>query len=86
MEYIASLSYGKDSCTIPHVCLEVLKLPLTKLVTVDVMFNIETSAYYPEVEEFKQRADEIFLKRYGLKVEHIRADLTYEERFFQMVT
>lgn len=83
-EYIASLSYGKDSCTIPHVCLEVLGLPLTKLVTVDVMFNRETSAYYPEVEEFKQRADEIFLKRYGLKVEHIRADLTYEERFFQV--
>ena len=54
MEYIASISYGKDSCTIPHVCLEVLKLPLTKLVTVDVMFNDELSAYYPEVEEFKQ--------------------------------
>ena len=84
MEYIASISYGKDSCTIPHVCLEVLKLPLTKLVTVDVMFNDEISAYYPEVEEFKQKADEIFLKRYGLKVEHIRADLTYEERFFQV--
>ena len=84
MEYIASISYGKDSCTIPHVCLEVLKLPLTKLVTVDVMFNDELSAYYPEVEEFKQKADEIFLKRYGLKVEHIRADLTYEERFFQV--
>lgn len=59
MEYIASISYGKDSCTIPHVCLEVLKLPLTKLVTVDVLFNREISAYYPEVEEFKQRADEI---------------------------
>ena len=84
MEYIASISYGKDSCTIPHVCLEVLKLPLTKLVTVDVMFNDDTSAYYPEVEEFKHKADEIFLKRYGLQVEHIKADLTYEERFFQV--
>lgn len=47
MEYIASLSYGKDSCTIPHVCLEVLGLPLTKLVTVDVMFNDELSGDYP---------------------------------------
>ena len=56
MEYIASISYVKDSCTIPHVCLEVLKLPLTKLVTVDVMVNDEISAYYPETEEFKKKA------------------------------
>ena len=73
MEYIASISYGKDSCTIPHVCLEVLKLPLTKLVTVDVMFNDELSGDYPEVAEFKQKADEIFKQRYGLEVVHLRA-------------
>lgn len=82
MEYIASLSYGKDSCTIPHVCLEVLNLPLTKLVTVDVMFNDELSGDYPEVAEFKQKADEIFKYRYGLEVVHLRAKMTYEQQFF----
>ena len=82
MEYIASISYGKDSCTIPHVCFEVLKLPLTKLVTVDVMFNDELSGDYPEVAEFKQRADEIFKQRYGLEVVHLRAKMTYEQQFF----
>ena len=82
MEYIASISYGKDSCTIPHVCLEALKLPLTKLVTVDVMYNNEISADYPEVAEFKQKADEFFKKRYGLEVLHLRAKTTYEQQFF----
>ena len=81
MEYIASISYGKDSCTIPHVCLEVLKLPLTKLVTVDVMFSDELSGDYPEVAEFKQKADEIFKQRYGLEVVHLRAKKTYESHF-----
>ena len=84
MEYIASISYGKDSCTIPHVCLEVLKLPLTKLVTVDVMFNDELSGDYPEVAEFKQKADEIFKQRYGLEVVHLMAKKTYEEQFFSI--
>lgn len=84
MEYIASLSYGKDSCTIPHVCLEVLGLPLTKLVTVDVMFNDELSGDYPEVAEFKQKADEIFKQRYGLEVVHLKAKKTYEQQFFQV--
>ena len=86
MEYIASISYGKDSCTIPHVCFEVLKLPLTKLVTVDVMFNDELSGDYPEVAEFKQRADEIFKQRYGLEVVHLRAKKTYESHFFSQRT
>ena len=82
MEYIASLSYGKDSCTIPHVCLEVLKLPLTKLVTVDVMYSDDLPADYPEVAEFKQKADEIFKKRYGLEVVHLKAKTTYEKQFY----
>ena len=84
MEYIASLSYGKDSCTIPHICLEVLKLPLTKLITVDVMYNDELSGDYPEVAEFKQKADEIFKKRYGLEVLHLKAKTTYEKQFYSV--
>lgn len=82
MDYIASLSYGKDSCTIPHVCFDVLNLPLTKLVTVDVMYSENISADYPEVEEFKLKTDELFKSRYGLVVEHIKADKTYIEQFY----
>lgn len=66
------------------VILGTLKLPLDEIVTVDVMFNNEISAYYPEVEEFRQKADEIIKQRYGYEIKHLRADLTYEDRFYQV--
>lgn len=84
MKYIASNSYGKDSLKMIDVIVDTLKLPLDEIVTVDVMFNDLISAYYPEVEEFRHKADEIIMKRYGFQVKHIRSDLTYEKRFFQV--
>lgn len=84
MKYIASCSYGKDSLKTIDVVLNDLKLPLDEIVTVDVMFNNTISAYYPEVEEFRQKADEIIKKRYGYEIKHLRSDLTYEDRFYQV--
>ncbi len=84
MKFIASCSYGKDSLKTIDVVLNVLKLPLDEIVTVDVMFNNTISAYYPEVEEFRQKADEIIKNRYGFEIKHLRADLTYENRFYQV--
>lgn len=83
MKYIASCSYGKDSLKMIDVILETFHLPLDEIVTVDVMFNDSISAYYPEIEEFRLKADEIIKTRYGFDVKHIRSDLTYEKRFYQ---
>lgn len=83
-KHIASLSYGKDSLCMIEVIVNMLKLPLDEVITVDVMFNKEMSAYYPEVEEFRCKADEILKARYGITVKHLKADLTYEERFYKV--
>lgn len=81
MEYIASLSYGKDSVAM----LEVIRkngLPLDRIVHVEIMATEEIPADYPETMQWKQYADKIIQDRYGLTVEHIRARKTYEEMFY----
>lgn len=84
MKYIASISYGKDSLTMLEIIVKILKLPLDEIVTVDVMFNKDISAYYPEVEAFKKKADELIKARYGIEVKHLRSDITYEDRFYKV--
>lgn len=84
MKHIASISYGKDSLRMIEAIVVDLKLPLDEIVTVDVMFNREMSAYYPEVDEFRKRADAIIKERYGLTVKHLRSEMSYEERFFKV--
>lgn len=84
MKFVVSCSYGKDSLKTIDAVLNDLKLPLDEIVTVDVMFNNAISTYYPEVEEFRQKADEIIKHRYGYEIKHIRSDLTYEDRFYQV--
>lgn len=61
-----------------------LKLPLDEIVTVDVLFNDNKSAYYDEVEEFKQKADKIIKERYGIGVKHLHSEWTYESRFYKV--
>lgn len=84
MKYIASCSYGKDSICMIDVIVERLHLPLDEIVTVDVMFDNGVSAYYPEVEEFREKADRIIERRYGFKIKHLKADLTYCDKFYQV--
>lgn len=82
-EYIACISYGKDSLAM----LEIISrnnLPLTRIVHVEVMANDNISADLPEVVTWKKHADKIILERYGLKVEHLRADKTYEQLFYKI--
>lgn len=69
MEYIASISYGKDSLAM----LEVVKqngLPLDRIITVDVMATATIPADLPPMVQFKEKADEIIFEKYGIKVEH----------------
>lgn len=81
MEYIASLSYGKDSIAM----LEVIRqhsMPLDRIVHVEIMATETIPADLPPMMEFKGRADAIILERYGIDVEHLNAPKSYEEQFY----
>lgn len=82
-EYIASISYGKDSLAMLEV-IHAFGYPLTQIVTVDVMATPTLSAYFKEVEEFRKRADEIILNRYGIPVTHLKSKWTYGEEFYRV--
>ena len=78
MEYIASISYGKDSLAM----LEVIhrnSLPLDRIVHVEIMATKDIPADLPPVMEFKKKADAIILDKYGIPVEHISAPHSYED-------
>ena len=81
MEYIASLSDGKDSIVIPELCMK-YGLPLNRIVTVDIMATPTLHADLPPMVEFKKKADKIIKERYGIEVEHITAPKSYEETFY----
>lgn len=77
-EYIASISYGKDSLAMLEIIWE-YGYPLTQIVTVDIMATPTMSACFEEVEQFKKRVDTFIEKRYTLKVKHLKADVTFED-------
>lgn len=82
MEHILSLSYGKDSLA----CLgaiEELGLPLDRIVHVEVWATDTIHADFPEMVEFKEKADAIIKDRYGIEVEHISSQVSYEEQFYK---
>lgn len=81
-EYVLSLSYGKDSLA----CLgaiEELGLPLDRIVHAEVWATDTIHADFPEMVEFKAKADKIIKERYGIEVEHIRSKVSYEEQFYK---
>ncbi len=83
MEYIASLSYGKDSIAM----LEIIarhQMQLDRIVHVEVMATKDVPADLPEVIEWKKYADKIILKRYGICVEHISSDKSFEDLFYRI--
>lgn len=82
-EYVASISYGKDSLSMLEVLFE-FGYPLTQIITVDVMATPTMSAQHHEVEQFKKYADDIILKRYGFEVLHLKSKHTYDETFHRV--
>lgn len=71
MEYILSLSYGKDSLA----CLgaiEQLSWPLDRIVHAEVWATDTIPADLPPMVEFKEKADKIIRERWGIEVEHVR--------------
>ena len=94
IEYVLSLSYGKDSLA----CLgaiEHLGWPLTRIVTADLWATPTISADHPLMVEYKEYADKIIKQRYGITVEHFTTNyaegitgerVSYEECFYRKMT
>lgn len=83
MEHILSLSYGKDSLA----CLgaiEELGLPLDRIVHAEVWATKTIHGDFPEMVQFKGKADKIIFDKYGIVVEHLKADTNYEEQFYKI--
>ena len=79
MQYVLSLSYGKDSLA----CLEAIKLlglPLDRIIHAEVWATDTIPADLPPMVEFKAKADAIIKERYGIAVEHISAVERERER------
>lgn len=88
-QYIARISYGKDSLKM----LEVIKsrgLPLDRITTTDVWATDTISANLPPMEEFKTRMDQRIWDMYRIQVEHLCAmnkdgtKRTYEQMFYHV--
>ena len=83
MEHILSLSYGKDSLA----CLgaiDKLGLPLDRIIHAEIWATDAIPADLPPMVEFKAKADRVIKERYGITVEHIRAQNTYESCFYKV--
>ena len=81
MEYIASISYGKDSLAMLEV-IHQNNLPLDRIVHVEIWATKSVPAEFPEMIAFKEKADRIIYEKYGIQVEHITAPKTYEDYFY----
>jgi len=81
MEYIASISYGKDSLAMLEV-IHQNNLPLDRIVHVEIWATKSVPAEFPEMIAFKEKADRIIYEKYGIRVEHITAPKTYEDYFY----
>ena len=82
MDNVLSLSYGKDSLA----CLgaaEQLGVTIDRIVHAEVWATENIPADLPPMVDFKKKADAIIKERWGIEVEHFRADFSYEEIFYR---
>ena len=88
-EYIARISYGKDSLKMLDV-IHSRGLPLDRITPTDVWATATISANLPPMEEFKARMDERIWQMYRIEVEHLCArnkdgsKKTYEQMFYHI--
>lgn len=88
-EYIARISYGKDSLKMLDVIFS-RGLPIDRITTTDVWATDTVSANLPEMDEFKARMDERIWWKYRMEVEHLCArnkdgsKRTYEQMFYHV--
>lgn len=72
-EFIYNLSYGKDSMAGLHVTIDILGIPVRRIVHAEVWATDTIPADLPPMVEFKAKADAYIKERWGLTVEHIYA-------------
>lgn len=88
-EYIAWISYGKDSLKMLQV-IRSRGLPLDRIATTDVWATDTILANLPPMEEFKARMDQWIWDEYRIEVEHLCArnpdgsKRTYEQMFYHV--
>ena len=88
-EYIARVSYGKDSLKMLEV-IHSRGLPLDRITTTDVWATETISANLPPVEAFKEQMDQKIWDLYRIEVEHLCArnkdgsKKTYEQMFYHV--
>ena len=89
VQYIARISYGKDSLKMLQV-IRSRGLPLDRITTTDVWATDTISANLPPMEEFKARMDQWIWDEYRIEVEHLCArnpdgsKRTYEQMFYHV--
>lgn len=83
MDYILSLSYGKDSLACLGAIQE-LGWPLTRIVHAEVWATDTIPADLPPMVDFKEKADRIIYDLCGIKVERVSAGVTFDEAFHFM--
>lgn len=88
-QYIARISYGKDSLKM----LEVIRsrgLPLDRITTTDVWATDTIPAYLPPLAAFRDRMDQWIWGQYRIEVEHLCSrnkdgtKRTYEQMFYHV--
>lgn len=88
-EYIARISYGKDSLKMLEV-IHSRGLPLDRITTTDVWATDTISANLPPMDAFKARMDQRIWELYRIEVEHLCArnkdgtKRTYEQMFYHV--
>lgn len=82
MDHVLSLSYGKDSLAC-LAAIEELGWPLERIVHSEIWATDTIQADLPPMIEFKKKADAIIKERWGIQVEHVRSQWTYETYFYK---
>ena len=88
-EYIARISFGKDSLKMLDV-IHTRGLPLDRITTTDVWATDTIPAYLPPMQEFRDRMDEWIWTKYRIECEHLCAmnkdgtKKTYEQMFYHV--
>jgi len=83
LECVASISYGKDSLAMLEV-IHQNKLPLTRIIHAEIWATKDIPADLPPMVDFKNKADKIIRDRYGIEVERVSSDYTFEEIYHRI--
>lgn len=83
-EYVLSLSYGKDSLACLGAC-DLLGIRIDRIIHAEIWATDTIPAELPMMVDFKNKADKIIKDRWGINVEHYKADSTYEECFYHKI-